>query len=136
MGIEKAKIEVQRLQDSGQCVDIVHVGDQPYVLAGAIVAPMPPWDRSTYDVLFTLPLAYDEGVALDAFYIRLPCSWNSQVHNRINGGTLEYDGSTWQLVSWHYADKTPYSLSGNAIAEHIVHCTAFFSGRGATNAKE
>ena len=136
MGYSRAVQEVDALAARGERVAIVKLGEQPYVLTCGVEAPAPPWDRPSYDIMFALPLAYDDGVALDAFYLRLPQTWNGQPHNRVSGTTIAYEDATWQLVSWHYAENSPYSLEEGAIMNHIAHCKGFFHGRGATNAKD
>ncbi len=55
---------------------------------GGISAPKPPWDRTVYDILIPVPLAYDLGTGLDDFYIALPYSFNNGEHNRVNGQAL------------------------------------------------
>ena len=134
MQIEKAKVEVLRLAAAGSPVALIEVGGQPYVLVRRIPAPAPPWGASFHDILIVIPVAYDAGAALDAFYLRLPYQYHEGTHNRVNGGTITYDGADWQLVSWHYADGKPYQAGVDTIEAHIEHCKGFFFNRGATNA--
>lgn len=136
MQIETAKAEIEELSAKGLPVSLVSVAEQPYVMATVLEAPTPPWDRASYDIMVAIPLVYDLGTGLDGFYLRLPYTWNGGVHNRVNGGTITYDGSTWQLVSWHYVDGKPFRIGVDTIDSHIVHCRGFFSARGATNAKD
>lgn len=135
MHIASAKTEIERLAAAGTGVELLFDGAQPYAGVGGIVAPTPPWDRTSYDILIPIPLAYDLGTGLDGFYIALPYSFNGGEHNRVNGQTLSLGGRQWRAVSWHYPDGKEFRGSIDTIESHIVHCRGFFLSRGAVNAR-
>lgn len=54
---QAVKHEVEALAQRGTAVELVEVGGQCYVLASAIPAPAPPWDRQSYDILVAIPAA-------------------------------------------------------------------------------
>ncbi len=110
-------------------------GAQPYVWVRGITAPKPPWDRTSYDILIAIPIAYDLGTGLDGFYIALPYSFNNGEHNRVNGQTLTLKDTQWRAVSWHYTDGKQFQAGVDSIESHIVHCRGFFLARGAVNAR-
>ncbi len=61
--IGTAKSEIERLATSGIAVTLVNEGSQPYALVRGVAAPSPPWDRTTYDILIAIPIAYDYSCA-------------------------------------------------------------------------
>jgi hypothetical protein len=130
-----AKTEIERLAAAGAAAELVMDGAQPYVRVGGITAPKPPWDRTSYDILIAIPLAYDLGTGLDGFYIALPYSFNSGEHNRMNGQTLTLKDIQWRAVSWHYPDGKQFQAGVDSIESHIIHCRGFFLARGAVNAR-
>lgn len=83
--IATAKAEIERLATSGADIALVIEGAQPYAKACRIEAPSPPWDRTKYDILIAIPIAYDMGTGLDGFYLGLPYSFHGGEHNRLNG---------------------------------------------------
>lgn len=135
MSIGKAEAEIRRLAGSGVTIELITVDSQPYARVGAIEAPSPPWDKDRYDILIPIPLAFDLGTPLDAFYLSLPYTFNRGEHNRVNGKILTVADRKWRLVSWHYPDGKAFSPATDTIESHIVHCRGFFLERGAVNAR-
>lgn len=135
LSIAKAKAEIARLAAAGLPVELVNEDVQPYVLVRGIDAPSPPWNRKQYDILFPIPLAYDMGTPLDAFYLGLPYTFSNGQHNRVSGQEITISNSLWKLVSWHYPDGKPFDPARDSIESHIIHCRGFFLERGATNAR-
>lgn len=135
MHITTAKSEMERLAASGTAIALVMDSAQPYAWIRGITAPNPPWDRSTYDILIAIPLAYDLGTGLDGFYIAVPYSFNNGEHNRVNGQPLTLGGQQWRAVSWHYPDGKAFQAGIDNIESHIFHCRGFFLARGAVNAR-
>jgi len=133
--ITTAKSEIERLSASGTAIALVMDGAQPYAWVRGIMAPTPPWDRSTYDILIAIPIAYDLGTGLDGFYIAVPYSFNNGEHNRVNGNTLTLGGNQWRAVSWHYPYGKAFRAGTDTIESHIFHCRGFFLARGAVNAR-
>jgi hypothetical protein len=72
MHITTAKAEIERLAAAGSDISLTTEGPQPYAKVRGIEAPSPPWDRTTYDILIAIPIAYDLGTGLDGFYVALP----------------------------------------------------------------
>ena len=70
--IISAKAEIERLAAAGTVIELVMDGAQPYVWVRGIAAPKPPWDRTSYDILIAIPIAYDLGTGLDGFYSAYP----------------------------------------------------------------
>lgn len=135
MHIATAKAEIEKLAAGGTSIELIMVGAQPYAWVRSIAAPVPPWDRSAYDILVPIPIAYDFGTGLDGFYIALPYSFNHREHNRVNGQTLSLKDRQWKAVSWHYPDGKPFRAGIDNIESHIFHCRGFFLSRGAVNAR-
>lgn len=135
MHIASARAEIERLAAGGTGIELIMDGAQPYAWVRGITAPRPPWDRTTYDVLIVIPLAYDLGTGLDGFYIALPYSFNGGEHNRVNGQTLTLAGCQWRAVSWHYPDGKQFRAGIDTVESHIFHCRGFFLARGAVNAR-
>jgi hypothetical protein len=130
---DAARNEVAALIKQGTAVELVEIGDQCYARARVTDAPVPPWDRSSYEILVAIPAAYDS-CSLDGFYLALPCSFKGGQHPRVSGGTLTFDGQQWQLVSWHYPDGKPWTRGQDDLASHLFHCKGFFQQRRAVNA--
>jgi len=135
MHITTAKAEIERLAAAGSDISLTTEGPQPYAKVRGIEAPSPPWDRTTYDILIAIPIAYDLGTGLDGFYVALPYSFNKGEHNRVNGQTVTLGGHQWRAVSWHYPDGKEFRIGTDNIESHIVHCRGFFLARGAINAR-
>lgn len=135
MHIGIAKSEIDRLAAAGVAVTLVNEGSQPFALVRGVDAPSPPWDRTKYDILIAIPIAYDLGTALDGFYIALPYTFQKGEHNRVNGQVVEVEKRQWKAVSWHYPDGKQFRLDVDNIESHIVHCRGFFLERGAINAR-
>lgn len=135
MSIVKAGAEIERLAASGVSIKLITADSQPYGFVGGIEAPSPPWDRSHYEVLIPIPLAFDLGTPLDGFYLALPYTFHGGDHNRVNGNTITVAERQWRLVSWHYPDGKPFNSATDTIESHIVHCRGFFLERGAVNAR-
>jgi hypothetical protein len=133
--IGTAKSEIDRLAAAGVAVTLVNEGSQPFALVRGVDAPSPPWDRTKYDILIAIPIAYDLGTALDGFYIALPYTFQKGEHNRVNGQVVEVEKRQWKAVSWHYPDGKQFRLDVDNIESHIVHCRGFFLERGAINAR-
>ena len=133
--ITSARAEIERLATAGTVIELVIDGAQPYLWVRGITAPNPPWDRTSYDILIAIPIAYDLGTGLDGFYIGLPYSFNNGEHNRVNGQTLTLKGTQWRAVSWHYPDGKQFQAGVDSIESHIIHCRGFFLARGAVNAR-
>ncbi len=72
------------------------------------------------------PGAYEQGAALDAFYLAQPSPYQGRQHQRVgNAGTpLTLEGVTWALVSWHYAQ--PWRYPQDNLVTHVQHCKSFF----------
>lgn len=135
MQIATANAEIERLVANGCDIALVTEGVQPYARVRGIAAPSPPWDRTAYDILIAIPIAYDLGTGLDGFYIATPYTFNGGEHNRVNGQTVAHGGLQWRAVSWHYPDGKPFTRGTDTIESHIVHCRGFFLARGAVNAR-
>jgi hypothetical protein len=133
--IKKAKAEIARLSSCGENVELVNEDVQPYILVRGIDAPHPPWNQSSYDILIALPVAYDHGTGLDAFYLKLPYQFSNGPHARISGPIIPLLDERWQLVSWHYPDGRQFQVDNDSIESHIVHCKGFFWERKAVNAR-
>jgi hypothetical protein len=133
--IATAKSEIERLTALGIAITLVNEGSQPYALVRGVEAPSPPWDRTTYDILIAIPIAYDLGTVLDGFYIALPYTFQKGEHNRVNGQVVVVGNSQWKAVSWHYPDGKQFRFDVDNIESHIVHCRGFFLERGAVNAR-
>lgn len=131
-----ASEEIKKLRGRGIGIDSLEAGGQSYARVRGVIAASPPWDRKGYEILVAIPAAYDDGAALDAFYLRMPYSFKGGTHPRVaNGPMIALDGHQWQLVSWHYADGQPWDRArGDGLETHIVHCSGFFAHRGAINA--
>ena len=127
-----AQDEMIRLSRQGIKVELVDSGGQCYALAVGVEAPVPPWDRTAYDVLIAVPAAYDDA-GLDAFYLGLPYTFKGGCHPRVQGATIEMNGRRWQLVSWHYPEGTSWRRGHDNLETHILHCKGFFFHRGAVN---
>ena len=125
--------QVTLLSQRGVRVELIEGAGQCYVIASAIEAPTPPWDRTVYDVMIAIPAAYDDA-GLDAFYLGLPYVFKGATHPRVQGATVEINGRQWQLVSWHYPEGRPWSRGQDNLETHILHCKGFFFHRGAVNA--
>lgn len=135
MSIRKAEAEIRRLAASAIAIELITVDSQPYAFVGSVEAQSPPWDKDQYDILVPIPLAFDLGTPLDAFYLALPYTFHGGEHNRVNGRVLTVSGRQWRLVSWHYPDGMPFNPEIDTIESHIVHCRGFFLERGAVNAR-
>jgi hypothetical protein len=133
--IATAKSEIERLSASSVAVALVTEGSQPYALVRRVEAPSPPWDRTAYDILIAIPIAFDLGTPLDGFYLGLPYTFQEGEHNRVNGQVVKLANSEWKAVSWHYPDGKQFRLGVDNIESHIVHCRGFFLERGAVNAR-
>ena len=127
-----ASTQVAQLKSRGVPIGLVEVAGQHYARVDHVPAPSPPWDRTEYDILIALPLA--SGSALDAFYLGLPYQYSGSTHPRVSGNSIQVDGRSWQLVSWHYPDGRPWVSSRDNLDSHIAHCNGFFFNRGAVNA--
>lgn len=134
MQIKKAIAEIATLANAGMKIDLVHAHTQPYVRVRKIDSPSPPWDKESQDILIVLPIAYDLGTGLDAFYLKLPYEFQGGQHNRVNGDVIQVANDKWKLVSWHYADGKEFRPTVDTLESHIMHCKGFFFHRGATNA--
>lgn len=130
---DAAKAEVAALVKRGMAVELVEIDKQWYVLAKGLLAPAPPWDRASYDILVAIPAVYD-ACSLDAFYLALPYTFKGGEHPRVNGGTITFNERQWKLVSWHYPDGKPWTRGQDDLDSHLFHCTGFFQQRKATNA--
>lgn len=128
-----ALAEVELLVQRGREIELVELDGQCFALIEKVAAPKPPWDRDAYRILVPVPAAYSDA-ALDAFYVELPYSFNGGTHPRVNGAVVTVEDKQWQLVSWHYADGTPWTRGVDALESHIAHCGGFFLNRGAVNA--
>lgn len=135
MQIGTAKAEIERLTGSGVSITLMIEGAQPYALVRGVKALTPPWDRTAYDILIAVPVAYDLGTPLDGFYVALPYNFNGGEHNRVNGQIVTVGNTQWRGVSWHYPDGKEFRLGVDNIESHIVHCRGFFLARGAVNAR-
>ena len=133
--VATAKAEVARLAGCGLNVQFLGEGAQSYVQLSGIEAPSPPWDRTEYDILIAIPIAYDLGTGLDGFYLGLPYCFQSGEHNRVNGQVVTIGERQWKAVSWHYPDGKQFRPGIDNIESHIVHCRGFFLARGAINAR-
>jgi hypothetical protein len=132
-GSPSLRAEVGRLSATGVLIELVEAGGQCYVLAPALEAPAPPWDRSSYDILVAIPGAYDDA-GLDAFYLRLPYAFRGGTHPRVQGAIIQVRDASWQLVSWHYPEAKAWARGLDSLETHLLHCKGFFLNRGALNA--
>ncbi|SRR5579875_725633 len=108
---QAAKDEVAALVKRGLVVELVEVAGQCYVLERGVTAPVPPWDRGSYDILVAIPAAYD-ACSLDAFYLALPYKFNGGDHPRVNGGTNQLRRAAMAacllaLPGWQAVDAGP-----------------------------
>jgi hypothetical protein len=127
-----AQKHVTTLKSRGLDIDIFEINIQCYVIVRSVAAPSPPWDRSGYDILIAMPVAYDDA-GLDGFYLSLPYKYADGQHKRVNGGRISLLDREWQLVSWHYPDGKPWQSVRDSLETHITHCRGFFLHRGARN---
>lgn len=123
-GLVGRNVAVQLIENSGQC----------YALITGLESPCPPWGANRHDILIVIPAAYD-AAELDGFYVGLPYSFNGGEHNRVNGNIVELLGRKWKQVSWHYPEGKPWRRGQDNLETHIFHCSGFFVGRGAVNAR-
>lgn len=121
--------EVAALRRSGRNAEVWEHENQLYVWVESVLAPAPPWDRRSYQILIAVPAAYDQA-SLDAFYLGLPYTWNGRTHERVNGGEIRVRDRLWKLVSWHYLDGKHWQAGKDTLGTHIVHSEGFFSDRG------
>lgn len=133
MPSEKIKAEVELLAKSGMKISFTELAGQWFVVVEALETPAPPWGSTTHDIAIAVPLAY-ETAGLDAFYLRLPYTFNGTGHPRVSGPQVKIGDHQWQLVSWHYPDDKRWILGQDDLANHIEHCRGFFLHRKATNA--
>jgi hypothetical protein len=124
--------EVDLLKGRGADLDLVEIGGQCYAHVRRLPAPVPPWDKTAYDILIAIALA--SGAGLDAFYLELPYRHHGGNHPRVGGAVITYDSRSWQLVSWHYPEGRPWVFGRDDLDSHITHCKGFFFHRGAINA--
>lgn len=132
MSPERAVEEAKELAARGMAIELTELNGQCYALIKGIKTPSPPWNRTEVDILVVIPAAYD-AADLDAFYVDLPCDFNSREHPRVQGQVIEHLGRKWRLVSWHYADGRPWVRGQDSLETHIEHCHGFFLHRGAKN---
>jgi hypothetical protein len=135
MSPQAVKDEVAALIKGGASLESLEVNSQCYVLASGLAAPVPPWDRTSYDILVAIPAAYD-GASLDAFYLGLPYTFNTGkngAHPRVQGDIITVKDRQWRLVSWHYPDGKPWTRGQDDLGSHLTHCQGFFLHRGAVN---
>ena len=111
---------------------MIDIGGQNYAFVEQVTAPSPPWDLTQYDILIPVPAAYD-AAGLDGFYLALPYKFQGGAHPRVNGGTVDMSGRSFQQVSWHYHDNHPWKRGQDDLETHIFHCKGFFIDRGAVN---
>lgn len=130
---EAVKDEVAALLRRGVPLAITKANNQCYVLASIAGAPVPPWNRDSYELLIAVPAAYD-AAALDGFYLELPYTFKNGTHPRVQGTIITVNNRRWQLVSWHYPDGKPWKRGQDDLASHLTHCRGFFLNRGAVNA--
>jgi hypothetical protein len=133
MPSEKIKAEVAALAKAGLKISLVEVAGQWFVVHEGLEAPAPPWGATAHDTAIAVPLVY-ETAGLDAFYLRLPYTFNGGVHPRVSGPQVKIGDHQWQLVSWHYPDDKRWLQGQDDLANHIEHCRGFFLNRKATNA--
>jgi hypothetical protein len=132
MCCKQVRDDVAQLVARGERVTLITAREQCYAIAEAIVAPSPPWDSTSYDILIAIPALYRDA-SLDAFYLALPYRFGGAEHNRVSGETIEVSGRQWRLVSWHYPDGKPWKDGQDNLETHIAHCRGFFLQRGAVN---
>ncbi|HZZ80571.1 MAG TPA: E2/UBC family protein [Gemmataceae bacterium] len=133
MCAELIKDEVAALGKRGISLELIVATNQWYVLASGLVAPVPPWNQKSYDILVAIPLAYD-AAGLDSFYLALPHAFNGGEHPRVKGDIVNVMNRQWRLASWHYPDGKPWRRGLDDLATHLAHCQGFFLNRGAVNA--
>lgn len=124
--------EVAALIKGGVSLELLEANSQCYVLARGFAAPVPPWDRTSYDILIAIPTAYN-AASLDAFYLGLPYKFKDGTHTRVQGDIITVKERQWRLVSWHYPDGKPWTRGQDDLASHLTHCQGFFLHRGAIN---
>lgn len=129
---QSIKDEILSLKSRGTSIDLVEANGQSYALVPRVSAPSPPWELCQLDIMIAIPVA--DGAALDAFYLRLPYKFNGGQHRRVSGAVVDFGGSRWQLVSWHYPEGRLWQLGRDTLETHISHCRGFFMHRGAINA--
>ncbi len=130
---KKLEEEIAALIKRGVSVEAVEAHNQCYALATGLLAPAPPWDKHSFDILVAIPAAYDTA-SLDAFYLGLPYKFKGGTHPRVQGTIIAVRDRQWQLVSWHYPDGKPWLRGQDDLASHLTHCTGFFLHRGPINA--
>lgn len=129
---DRIREEVEALVKAGEPVQLAQVDGQCYAAVGKVQAPAPPWGSATHEILIAIPAAYDNA-GMDGFYLRLPYVFNGGTHPKVNGQTIQFDGASWQLVSWHYPTGKPWLAGQDDLSSHILHCKGFFYHRGAIN---
>jgi hypothetical protein len=127
------KEQVDAAIKRGLNLEVCDVQGQYYVVVRGVHAPVPPWDRSAFDIAIAIPAAYDQG-SLDAFYLALPYKFNNGEHKRVQGGVIRFKDQDWKLVSWHYLDGKPWVAGLDSLETHITHCQGFFLHRGVKDA--
>jgi len=125
--LPKLQRELGELEALGHSARLIHHGGQRYVRIDGVPAPTPPWATSRHDILIALPNGYEQGAALDAFYLAQPSLYDGRKHRRVGnaGQPLTLEGQTWLLVSWHY--KSAWRLPQDTLVTHVLHCRSFFT---------
>lgn len=125
----KLERELSELRQLGYAAHLVEHAGQRYVRVDGVSAPAPPWEKPQHDILIALPGAYEQGAALDAFYVAQPSSYKGRRHRRVgNAGTpLTLEDFTWALVSWHYQNGNGWRFPQDNLVTHVRHCKSFFT---------
>lgn len=129
---KKIEEDVASVVKAGESVELIEHAGQSYVLVKNLPAPTPPWEQCTHDIVIAIPAAY-ETAGLDGFYLKLPYKFGAAEHPRVNGPVIGLAGSSFKLVSWHYAEGNPWLPGQDDLGSHIVHCKGFFYHRKATS---
>ena len=122
---------VKELIAGGFSVRYHNINGQEYVEVENLETGGAPWNRSTVNILVTIPNNFATGVvALDAFYADRTLLLGSEKHPRMQSEHT-IDSRLWWLISWHYIK--PWQPGKDSLLTHVFHCRQFFKQKGRTN---
>lgn len=127
-GSQTIEEDAEILEKAGVKARLHLQGGQKYVEIRAVKIPSPPWGKAETNILIAVPATYPSG-GLDALYIEMPIT-HSSGSIPYQQQTLQVDGRTWMLISWHYHESRPWNPLHDDLASHIEHCRGFFLTRG------
>ena len=127
-GSQSIEEDVTMLKEAGVSSRLHLSGGQKYVEVEKVNIPSPPWGKTETNILITVPATYPTG-GLDALYIELPITHTSG-SIPYQQQTIQVDGRTWILISWHYHPTRPWNPLHDDLASHVEHCRGYFLTRG------